>query len=59
MPPKKAGKLSKKDEGEMLVGVLSKNAYLTLCVGLARTDNNLRNHSWPVVYPINQKNFYT
>ncbi|KAF3081487.1 actin-like protein arp8 [Orbilia oligospora] len=27
--------------------------------GLARTDNNLKNHSWPVVYPINQKNFYT
>ncbi|KAK6525073.1 actin-like protein arp8 [Arthrobotrys megalospora] len=27
--------------------------------GLARTDNNLKNHSWPIVYPINQKNFYT
>ncbi|KAF3926946.1 hypothetical protein ABW20_dc0107241 [Dactylellina cionopaga] len=27
--------------------------------GLVRTDNNLKNHSWPVVYPINQKNFYT
>ncbi|KAK6346466.1 actin-like protein arp8 [Orbilia blumenaviensis] len=41
MPPRKANKPSKKDEG------------------LARTDNNLKNHSWPVVYPINQKNFYT
>ncbi|KAJ6256124.1 hypothetical protein Dda_9216 [Drechslerella dactyloides] len=41
MPPRKANKLSKKDEG------------------LAKTDNNLKNHSWPVVYPINQKNFYT
>ncbi|RVD87590.1 uncharacterized protein DFL_001815 [Arthrobotrys flagrans] len=41
MPPRKANRPSKKDEG------------------LARTDNNLKNHSWPVVYPINQKNFYT
>ncbi|KAF3926130.1 hypothetical protein ABW21_db0200398 [Orbilia brochopaga] len=41
MPPRKANKLSKKDEG------------------LAKTDNNLKNHSWPIIYPINQKNFYT
>ncbi|EPS40460.1 hypothetical protein H072_5705 [Dactylellina haptotyla CBS 200.50] len=41
MPPRKANKPSKKDEG------------------LARTDNNLKNHSWPIIYPINQKNFYT
>ncbi|KAK6353224.1 actin-like protein arp8 [Orbilia brochopaga] len=27
--------------------------------GLAKTDNNLKNHSWPIIYPINQKNFYT
>ncbi|KAK6539819.1 actin-like protein arp8 [Orbilia ellipsospora] len=41
MPPRKANRPSKKDEG------------------LARTDNNLKNHSWPIIYPINQKNFYT
>ncbi|KAF8250940.1 actin-like ATPase domain-containing protein, partial [Wilcoxina mikolae CBS 423.85] len=27
--------------------------------GLERTDNNLRNHSWPVIPMINQKNYYT
>jgi hypothetical protein len=28
-------------------------------LGLERTDNNMELSSWPVVAPINQKNYYT
>jgi len=28
-------------------------------VGLERTDNNLKSHTWPLIQMINQKNYYT
>lgn len=31
----------------------------SLYLGLERTDNNLRTHSWPMTPMINQKNYYT
>lgn len=31
----------------------------TLCLGLERTDNGMKQTSWPDVAPINQKNYYT
>lgn len=28
-------------------------------LGLERTDNNMKSHTWPIIHMINQKNYYT
>lgn len=57
------GKKSEKalrDEGMRLMrSITTQIGRLNICLGLERTDNSMGLSSWPVVAPINQKNYYT
>jgi actin-related protein 8 len=63
MVGKKSGKALLRDEGKPDYG--GKMGFLRVertngkPAGLERTDNNMDLSSWPVVAPINQKNYYT
>lgn len=43
----------------MFVGVAPLLTAPPLNSGLERTDNGMKQSSWPDVMPINQKNYYT
>jgi actin-related protein 8 len=58
MVGKKSGKALLREEGkrDFFKTIKSK---LTRFAGLARTDNGMKQTSWPEVPMINQKNYYT
>ena len=56
------GKVTEKSllrEGKTLEPRRRRNETNRLCTGLSRTDNGMKQTSWPDVTPINQKNYYT
>lgn len=61
MVGKKSGKALLREEGAaaLMDGRKHSNAVANEKTGLERTDNNMEMTSWPVVTPINQKNYYT
>jgi actin-related protein 8 len=58
MVGKKSGKALLREEGATIL-MKHSNAAADELIGLERTDNNMEMTSWPVVTPINQKNYYT
>jgi actin-related protein 8 len=59
MVGKKSGKALLREEGIQVLGEQLWIAEANPQIGLERTDNNMEMTSWPVVNPINQKNYYT
>lgn len=56
MVGKKSGK-ALREEGPL--GTSRTKSIANWRLGLERTDNNLGFTSWPIIAPINQKNYYT
>ena len=59
MVGKKSGKALLREEGGLIIFSTSSSILTDHGTGLERTDNNMDLTSWPVVNPINQKNYYT
>lgn len=57
--PKPKGKGGNRQTGEARKGGKKSNAVLQAEEGLERTDNGMKQTSWPEVGMINQKNYYT
>lgn len=60
MVGKKSGKALLREEGKHIcVSKLEEEADSGSLAGLERTDNGMKQSSWPEVQMINQKNYYT
>jgi hypothetical protein len=59
MVGKKSGKALLREEGKGFVKDKLLFSSSHVLIGLARTDNGMKQTSWPEVQMINQKNYYT
>lgn len=59
MVGKKSGKALLREEGKLISEWILINVLTCWILGLERTDNGMKQSSWPEVQMINQKNYYT